>query len=134
MVYFHWSQQRYRHHPAVANIAGAFVALLITEKNNILIVKSSLRHWQQLPNLFIAPLPTAGCKVNKGPQTELCAPLAIRILIAKSCSRCSEIFKGISEDGGRANFSKIKLCSFLFYKGFSNNPNLGRIHLSGQYL
>jgi hypothetical protein len=35
------------------------IAPLPTEKNNIQCFKSSLRHWQQLPNLFLAPLPTA---------------------------------------------------------------------------
>jgi hypothetical protein len=46
-------------------IAGAFIAPLPTEKSNILIVKSSLRHWQQPPNLFIAPLPTtAVCAIG----------------------------------------------------------------------
>jgi hypothetical protein len=36
-----------------------FIAPLPTEKN-IVIVKTSLRHWLQIPNLFIVPFPTAG--------------------------------------------------------------------------
>jgi hypothetical protein len=36
---------------------GAFIAPLPTENNNIL--GNSLRHWKQIPNSFIAPLPTA---------------------------------------------------------------------------
>jgi hypothetical protein len=45
----------------VANIAKAFIAPLHKEKSNILSFKSSLRHWLQFPNLFLAPLPIAVC-------------------------------------------------------------------------
>jgi hypothetical protein len=37
------------------------MATLPTKKNNVLIVKTYLRYWQQIPNFFIAPLPTAAC-------------------------------------------------------------------------
>jgi hypothetical protein len=43
----------------------AFSAPLALEKNNIVIVKSSLRHWLQVPTLFITPLPTTACIINK---------------------------------------------------------------------
>ncbi len=61
------------------------------------------------------------------------AALAIGILIAKSCMRWREIFKGFSQDGGRADFSK-NLRASLFNKYQSNEPNFSRIHLGGQYL
>jgi hypothetical protein len=60
--------------------------------------------------------------------------LAIRFRIANSCTTWSEeIFKGLSQDGGRADFSK-NLRASIFNKGLSNEPNFGRIHLAGQYL
>jgi hypothetical protein len=40
---------------------GTFIAPLATEKNNIPDLKSSLRHRKQIPNLFMAQLPTAAC-------------------------------------------------------------------------
>ncbi len=36
----------------------------------------------------------------------LCVPLEIRNLIANSCTRWSEILKGLSQDGRQADFSK----------------------------
>jgi hypothetical protein len=42
-------------------------------------------------------------------------------------------FKGLSEDGGWADFLK-NLCDTSFNKDLSNEPNFGRIHLAGQYL
>jgi hypothetical protein len=39
----------------------SIIAPLPTEKNNIQDCKSSLRHCQQLPNLFLALLPTTEC-------------------------------------------------------------------------
>jgi hypothetical protein len=75
-VYSRW------YHRTVAYIAehslrscqyhGAFIAPLPTEKSNILIVKSSLRHWLQAPNLFITPLQTAVCTEEKAPDGPLC--------------------------------------------------------------
>ncbi len=61
---------------------GAFIAPFPTEKNKILIIKSSLRHYLQIPNLFKAPLPTTVYVVNKRPLTEQCLPLAICLQIA----------------------------------------------------
>ncbi len=43
-------------HCAIVNHRGEFIAPLPTENNNILCYSS--RHWKQIPNLFIAPLPT----------------------------------------------------------------------------
>jgi hypothetical protein len=85
-VYLHWFQHRYRHHRAgfiaplpiswrvhsgVANIKKGslccckyregFIAPLPTKNNNILSLKCSLRHWKQILNCFIAPLPTSVC-------------------------------------------------------------------------
>jgi hypothetical protein len=54
-------------HCAVANIAehSLSIAPLPTENYNILGLKFSLHHWKQIPNLFIAPLPTAVCSEYK---------------------------------------------------------------------
>jgi hypothetical protein len=49
------------------------MALLPTKSNNILGLKCSLHHWQQITNWFIATLPTAVCNIDKGPLTDLCA-------------------------------------------------------------
>ncbi len=47
--------------------------------------------------------------------------------------RRSHTFKGLSLDGGRADFAK-KLRNASFNKDLSNEPNFDRIHLAGQYL
>jgi hypothetical protein len=52
--------------------------------------------------------------------------------MANFCIRWLVIFKGLSHDGGQADFSKKPLR--LFNKNLSNEPNFGRIHLAGQYL
>ena len=65
--------------------------------------------------------------------TNFIPALAIRFRIANSCTTWSEIFKGLSQDGGQADFSK-NLRTSLFNKGLSNEPNFGRIHLVGQHL
>jgi hypothetical protein len=44
--------------------------------------------------------------------------------------RCN--FKGLSQHEGMAYFSK-NLCAALFTDDLSNEPNLGRINLAGQY-
>ena len=43
------------------------------------------------------------------------------------------IFKGLSWDGGRTDFSKIHRAS-LYNEDLLNEFNVGRIHLVGQYL
>jgi hypothetical protein len=94
-VYLHLSQHGYRHNRTVANIAersmrccqfqGAFIRQLPTERNNILIVKTFLYHWLQVPHLFIV--------VDKRLQTDLCTPLQIHFRIANSCARWCCNFK-----------------------------------------
>jgi hypothetical protein len=69
--------------------------------------------------------------VNKRQLTELCALLAIRTLIVNSCTRWRVIFKGLSQHGGRADFS-INLRTSP--KCLSKEPNFGRIHFAGQYI
>ncbi len=64
----------------------------------------------------------------------LTAHLAIESLMANYCMRWRGIFKGLSQDGGRADFSKKNLCDTSFNKDLSNEPNFGLIHLAGQYL
>ncbi len=80
--------------------------------------------WRTFQRIIITPFPTTKkhlwqlsnysyyrCQqlyvVKRRPQVELCALLAIRILIANSCTRWRWIFKGLSQNGGRANFQKI---------------------------
>jgi hypothetical protein len=58
--------------------------------------------------------------------------LGIRFRTANSCTRRREIFTGLSQDGGRADFSK-SLRASLFNKYQSNEPNFSRIHLAGQF-
>ncbi len=67
--------------------------------------------------------------VNKRPLKELCAPLATRILIADSCTRWRGSFKELSQDEGRADFSK-NLRYSLFHKYLSNELSFSRIHLA----
>ncbi len=44
--------------------------------------------------------------VKEKPQLELCATLEIRILITYYCTSCRRIFKGLSQDVGRTDFSE----------------------------
>ncbi len=48
-------------------------AVAYREKKNNLIVKSSLRHLLQVPNLFIAPLPTTAFSKLKAANRAVCA-------------------------------------------------------------
>jgi hypothetical protein len=54
--------------------------------------------------------------------------------MANYCIRWRGIFKGLSDDGGRADFSKKNRRASSFNKDLSNEPNFGRIYLAGQYL
>jgi hypothetical protein len=55
--------------------------------------------------------------VNKRPQIELCALLTIRIPIANSLTRWCCNFKGLSQNGGRADFIRNPRAS-LFNETF----------------
>jgi hypothetical protein len=59
--------------------------------------------------------------------------MAIESLIANYCMSWRWIFKGLSQDGGQADFSK-NLRDTSFYKDLSNESNFGLINLAGQYL
>jgi hypothetical protein len=59
--------------------------------------------------------------------------MAIHLRISNSFTRWRGILKGLSQDGGQADYSKNLSASF-FNKGLTNEPNLGRIHLVEQYL
>ncbi len=83
------------HFPTVPNIKAPF----LQRKEHSLCLKSSLRHWQQLLNLFFALLPATICN-KKRLQIELCALNAIRILIANCCTRLRCICKEPSQDVG----------------------------------
>ncbi len=54
-------------------------------------------------------------------------------LIANYCTRWPPNFKGLSQDGVRADFLK-NLRASLFNDDLSNEPDVDRIHLAGQYL
>ncbi len=59
--------------------------------------------------------------------------LAIRILIANSFARCRRVFKGLSQDGGLADFSE-NLRASLFNDVLSKETSFSQIHLAVQYL
>ncbi len=60
--------------------------------------------------------------------------LGIGIIIANSCRRWRGIFKRLSQDGGRTDFSE-NLRALLFNDDDqSNEPILRQIHLTGQYI
>jgi hypothetical protein len=65
--------------------------------------------------------------VNNRPHIELCALLAIRILIAKSSTRWGGIFKGLSQDGRQTDFPKISAPHPLM-------PSYQSILLSARYI
>jgi hypothetical protein len=56
--------------------------------------------------------------------------LGINFLIAKSRMRWRCNFKGLSQDGGRADISET-LCSSLFNDDLSKEPTFSQIHLAG---
>ncbi len=72
-------------------------------------------------------------RMGKLSEMNFIPALAIRFRITNSCIRWRGIFKRLSQDGGRADFSKNLLAS-LFNKDLSKEPNFGQIHLAGQYL
>ncbi len=129
----------FRHHRAVANIAerslcrcqycGEFIVPLPTEHNNILGLKCSLRQIQICLSHSCQQL----YAVNKRQLKEMCALLAICFQIANSRTRWRCNFKGLSQHGGRADFSQ-NLRASIFNDDLSNEPNFCRIHLGGQYL
>jgi hypothetical protein len=55
--------------------------------------------------------------------------LGIRFRIANNCTRWREIFKGLSQDGGQADFSENLRASRL-YNGLSNEPSRWTIPLN----
>ncbi len=86
---------------------------------------------------FIAPLVTASKFVlsavanNCGRcQSQLCAPLRIRNIIANSSMRWRCNFKELSRDGGRADFYKKNHCKPLFNDYLSNEPMLSARSIS----
>jgi hypothetical protein len=70
-------------------------------------------------------------------QSERCAPyrsFAHWVPNSQLLYEMAPLSKGLSLDGGRADFSKNLPRGFLFKKGLSNEPTFGLIHLAGQYL
>jgi|688.fasta_scaffold453876_1 hypothetical protein len=96
------------------------MAAFSSEKMNMPTKKRSFRHWQLFLNFFIAQLP-------------ILALLTIKCLIANYCTRWYCNFKVLSQDEGRADFTK-NLRASLFNEGLSNEPSFSRIHLDGQHL
>jgi hypothetical protein len=73
------------------------------------------------------------CSAVDNGAMNLTSAFEIRFRIANSCMRWRGIFRGLSQDRGRTDFSR-KLCAFLFYKDLSIEPSFCRIHLAGQHL
>ncbi len=61
------------------------------------------------------------------------AHLHIECIMGNLCTRWRHCFKGLSLDGGQADFSK-KPRDASFTKDLSNEPTFGRIHLARQNL
>jgi hypothetical protein len=79
---------------------------------------------ETVSKFFLAPFPTAVCTVvYKRPLTDMCAPLA---KIANNLTRCLWNFRGLSQHGGRTDFTK-NLCTSPFKDDLSNEPNFVRI-------
>ncbi len=66
-------------------------------------------------------------------RDEFMPELGIRILIAYSCAKWHGIFKGLSQDGGRAKLAEYLRAS-PFKKELSNETTYSLIYLAGQYL
>jgi hypothetical protein len=81
---------------------------------------------------FVNPYTMQNQKCSRS-GVRLSAHLAIESLIANYCMSWRGIFKGLSQDGGLADFFKNLRYTSL-YKDISNEPNFGLIHLAGQYL
>jgi hypothetical protein len=93
----------------------AFIAAFTSEKRWM--IKSLFRNLQLIPNIFSMHLPIRErCKSRdavRGSVVRLSEQLAIRCLIANYCKRWRHSFKGLSQDGGWADFSK-NLRAYLF--------------------
>jgi hypothetical protein len=63
----------------------------------------------------------------------LTAHLAIECIMGNYCTRWRPCVKGLSLNGGWADFSKSR-CDASFNEDLWNEPSLGWIHLAGQYL
>jgi hypothetical protein len=76
VVYLHWSRQAVFSLLQASSLTfqqrGASLRPLLQKKER-LFLKISLRHWQQLLNLFIAPLPTAVCSKKNAADRAVCA-------------------------------------------------------------
>ncbi len=92
---------------------GAFIPAFTSEKRLMTIKKSLFRHWPLIMNFFVAYFSIlVRCK-TKGAAGAVCALLRILPLMANYCIRWRGIFKGLSHDGGRADFSKKPTGLFL---------------------
>jgi hypothetical protein len=116
----------------------AFIPDSPIEEWNRTIKKISSRNWKLIQNFFFTRLSIlVQCKTKGAVRAVYAllriARLAIRCLIANYCTRWRSNIKELSQDGGRADFSK-NLPASLFNDDLSNKPNFGRIHLPGLYL
>ncbi len=84
---------------------GAFIATfpIVKWKMTIKKVHSSIGNWFRILSLRLCQSLYA---IKPKAQPELCAPLAIRLLIVNYCTRCRGIFKGLSRVGERQIFLK----------------------------
>jgi hypothetical protein len=88
---------------------GAFIVAFTREKCWMTIKKSLFCHWPLIPNFFITYLPIlVRCK-TKGAVGVVCVlrftAHLTKCQIANYWMRWRGIFKGLSQDGGRADFS-----------------------------
>ncbi len=91
------------------------------------------------PKKFNVPLATGPRFVQSAivcgktrPLMDLSGLLGIRILIANSCMRRPGMFKGLSQDGGRNDFSTNLRASPFNYTVISIDAIFSQIHLAGQ--
>ncbi len=102
---------------------GAFIMALHMDKWKMTIKKVHRPIGNRFRICSVRPCQFLYNVKQKG-QLKLCAPLEIRVLIANYCGRWRRIFKGLSQDGGPADFSK-NLRNLLFDKYLLNEPNFG---------
>jgi hypothetical protein len=114
---------------------GAFIAYFPSENehDNKKVVSAIGNCFQ----IFLSRICQSLYDVRPKAQSELYAPYCTIGNLVPHCQllytgwRCN--FKGLSQDEGKADFSK-NLSASLFNEGLSKEPNFNRIHLAGQYL
>jgi hypothetical protein len=128
-------------HTVVGNGAKNKLGSCCQWRNELLGLFSFISRWNShYGNCTMMPVtPLRPCSANTRfsypyGTMNFMAALAIRFIIANSCTRWRGILKGShAQDGGRLDFVKNFLFS-LYNKYLSNEPNFSLIHLAGQYI